>query len=487
MRALGALFLLFACVLAIKPSDHAPLRRRTQELDIRTHNSEQHSEISLFPRAPQGGQGGRKKKECKDCKRCTGNTVRHRRKCRLCVPCPAKTKADPTHQSCVPQTADGKKPQDKKQRFDDKKKQRRAEFKEKKFENFDKKLGKAKTKYQSKQQQKKQEKEREKQEKERQRERERQKERNRERNARNQKRAGWCWAILAEGGAWVAADYEGVTQDDINGLTALWPEGVPEPVEAEIPEWVLDVYPKPVIEVPQVDIAGFAGIINAISKLFNAAKPAASEAFQALKNLKPAGRPSDKAIQGASKSGFVGKVLKDQRFRDCISATAGAAAAAGVAGVAQKSTEFILYDGETPYVWNIDFSRKKEDIFPSPANANGGKQIRVYDSTEEDGHFDPGGTGEHFTYSDYKPHRNRLQYERCNAVKTWDASGFTDNRISAIGVDNGCCAMYDDENCAGNSLLFTMANREDGNLKNKHNDAISGIWCTFNVDCTGRP
>jgi hypothetical protein len=65
----------------------------------------------------------------------------------LCVPCPAKTKADPTNRSCIPETKDGKKPTTKKQMFDAEKRKRTFAYKDEKWDNFDRKKGKRKEAY----------------------------------------------------------------------------------------------------------------------------------------------------------------------------------------------------------------------------------------------------------------------------------------------------------------------------------------------------
>lgn len=324
------LFVLHYAITAVALPKSDPPSAYSMELGVNGLDPASHSLSPLYVRALPGQQpppSGRYRKndQCKACKRCVGNTVNHRKRCSVCIPCPAKTKPDRKNKSCVPETDDGRKPKDKEERFEQQKEKRRKEFKRNKFRrSFQKKLQKMKEKFKKTQQEKKEKEEKEAREK--------------KRAETKQKRAGFCWAILAEGGAWAAGDYQGVTEDDINGLTALWPENVPEPVEAEIPEWVYDGSGfKGNIE---LNSAGFGALIGALARLFQAAKPALSQTFQSLKSYKPAGKPSGKAVEGAKKSGYVGKVLRDPRFQDCIAATAGAAAAAGIAEVAQRSAEF---------------------------------------------------------------------------------------------------------------------------------------------------
>lgn len=72
-------------------------------------------------------------------------------------------------------------------------------------------------------------------------------------------------------------------------------------------------------------------------------------------------------------------------------------------------------------------------------------------------------------------------------AKTWSAHGGHDNEITAVGVKDGCCAFYDGENCEGNTFLFAMTDRQDGELTGKENDAISSVWCTFDKLCNGKP
>jgi hypothetical protein len=35
--------------------------------------------------------------------------------------------------------------------------------------------------------------------------------------------------------------------------------------------------------------------------------------------------------------------------------------------------------------------------------------------------------------------------------------------------------------------MFAIEDREDGELKDGHNDAVSSVWCTFEGICKGAP
>ncbi|KAF2270078.1 hypothetical protein CC78DRAFT_528575 [Lojkania enalia] len=484
MHPRGALFLFLNYAAVALISLRGPqLSSGSTELVVRGFGSNLDTPASLVSRRPAGNsQNNNQNQQGKSCKcaKCKENKVRHRKKCRICVPCPKNTKSDPTHRTCIPETDDGKKPKEKGKKYEEEKKKRKKEFKERKFDKYKEKWEKAKEKF-------KEMKEREERE---QREKEEREKHEKEKKERKSKRAGWCWAILAEGGAWAAADYEGVSEDDINGLTELWPDGVPEPAEAAVPEWNLRHYQIPNTMVPDMDVAGFGAIIKALGKLFQAAKPAVSEAFQNLKNMKPS-KPTQRAVEGAKKSNFVKKVLKDKRFQDCISATAGAAALViggeKIAEITQKSVKFETFDGEARWGWEFDMAIKKEDIAAAPKGENDGKQIHFYYGVNEDDHKKTNGFASHYyTHDDYGLHTDRLPYQRCKNIKDW-GNGYPDNKITALGVDNGCCAFYDGENCKKDTFLFAMTNREDGELTGKENDAISSLWCTFDKLCNGKP
>jgi hypothetical protein len=86
------------------------------------------------------------------------------------------------------------------------------------------------------------------------------------------------------------------------------------------------------------------------------------------------------------------------------------------------------------------------------------------------------------TYPDGYSRDDRLDYEGCGKAGTFD------NQLTLIQTWGGCCTFYDGENCEPGTGMFSMYNREDGDLRQHgHDNSISSFWCTFDQSCAGAP
>ncbi|CAI6340909.1 unnamed protein product [Periconia digitata] len=83
------------------------------------------------------------------------------------------------------------------------------------------------------------------------------------------------------------------------------------------------------------------------------------------------------------------------------------------------------------------------------------------------------------TWPDNYKRDKRVPYEGCLNLNSLD------NSITLVQVWGGCCAFYDDHDCK--KKMFTQTNRENGQLRGDHNDAVSSFWCTFDENCSGSP
>lgn len=70
--------------------------------------------------------------------------------------------------------------------------------------------------------------------------------------------------------------------------------------------------------------------------------------------------------------------------------------------------------------------------------------------------------------------------------ETCTSTGADPNDMAtAMKVDNGCCAFYNNDKCG--EFLFAATNRQDGELTGGENDSISSFWCTADPNCGGKP
>lgn len=288
-------------------------------------------------------------------------------------------------------------------------------------------------------------------------------------------RGGWCWVNLAMAGAWndMVDDLSNISMDEVDGMVALYPDDMPVPSGSGIPPDYVVEYDKLNIVQNQMDSSAFGGaIVQVIPKLF---KGASGGAPKIIKEFSTGARkePSKSAINAAKNSKTVQKILKDDRYLDCLTVAADAAAS-----VAKKSVTFYLPD----YRFSIDWDRTEEESSPAPeGKAQGGRSsMTLQYSASED--LTGGNQASWYTYDDSFWHRRRLPYELCQRV-----ADSLDNKMTSVSVSGGCCAFYDDQSCQSDSFLFSVQDRQDGKLRGDDNDVVGSYWCTYNIDCEGRP
>jgi hypothetical protein len=68
-----------------------------------------------------------------------------------------------------------------------------------------------------------------------------------------------------------------------------------------------------------------------------------------------------------------------------------------------------------------------------------------------------------------------------------EIGGEYNNNIEALEVRGGCCAVYDGAKCEPDGILFSMENREHGDLQGSGRNSISSMWCTMESGCKGAP
>ncbi|KAL8882540.1 MAG: hypothetical protein Q9198_000479 [Flavoplaca austrocitrina] len=84
------------------------------------------------------------------------------------------------------------------------------------------------------------------------------------------------------------------------------------------------------------------------------------------------------------------------------------------------------------------------------------------------------------SYADSMIRADRLPWETCTSTGD-DAN----DMATAIKVENGCCAFYNDDKCG--EFLFAATNRQDGEMKGGENNSISSFWCNADPTCGGKP
>lgn len=192
---------------------------------------------------------------------------------------------------------------------------------------------------------------------------------------------------------------------------------------------------------------------------------------------------SKDAVNAASKSEKVKKILKSETFQECLSAGAGQAldALPSVHSKRQQNSNKIEKDIGGNLKLIIDLDAKEKNNYPSPED-NPNILILVADETTDAGE-DETPNVQLKTFQDGYNRDDRLYYEGCGSFKGWSVN----NQITLLQSWNGCCKYYDGENCEPDTGLFKQTDREDGQLKGKDNDAVSSFWCTFDPNCAGAP
>ncbi|KAF7541548.1 hypothetical protein G7Z17_g11937 [Cylindrodendrum hubeiense] len=277
---------------------------------------------------------------------------------------------------------------------------------------------------------------------------ERQKEREEQ---KKRTRGGWCWVSLAMAGAWteMVDDVSSLSEDEVDGMLALYPDDMPIPSGNGTPPNYVVEYDLFNLAETEMDTSAFWGaIVQVIPRLF---KGASGGAPKIVKELGTGARkaPSKSAISAAKNSKTIQKILKDDRYLDCLSTAADTAI-----GVATSNLTLDVPDAR----FSIDWGRTAVESTPAPeGKAQGGfsRMTLTYSTKEDLKGYD---YAMRYTYDDSYWHRDRLPYEVCQKV--------------ADGLDNE---------------ITSLEGREDGKLRGDDNDAISSYWCTYNIDCEGRP
>lgn len=311
----------------------------------------------------------------------------------------------------------------------------------------------------------------------------RRKEARRDNNRRT--RMGWCFTLLAGLEAFDLGEIEKMPQDDIDGMVELWPED--DDLKDDIPV-IIDDY-KVGITVETINFATpaaagvpFVGIANAISKILAPFKAAGSAVAYTALRLGRRSKASDSAIKGARGSGTVSKILKDKRMMQCLRSKPEKASKARRDDQAVTEFKFQASSGSSLITVRIDANAAPNDAKVAPAEFDD-RQIIVKGMADTDSLLNPGPPPVILvTYPDKFGRANRLQYESCTTLLP-----YLQNQLTAVAVEGGCCAWYADSDCKQSSFLFTMENREDLQLDNKHNDNAEALWCTFQAGCKGAP
>ncbi|CAI6340276.1 unnamed protein product [Periconia digitata] len=296
-----------------------------------------------------------------------------------------------------------------------------------------------------------------------------------------------------------------LAKEDTNKLSDEEIEGLIEPdeddllvPETDIEEWMVRFDWKMVqrIKGDDTSTAGFFGWIGAAIKagtavsksgrvtgsvgkaLSKSGGKSSGERYTMLRNKKTKDKAaSKKSIQAAKSSSTVKKILKDKTFQDCLKLAAKTvgketledAKNAKRAGPPMKIERF---DTEE-YSISIDMKAKRTYDYPSPEDLSSNAIVMIGDKkSDARGKDEPDMTLQTFPDNYVRP--DRIPYEHCYNFK-----GMNDN-LKLLQTYGGTCSYYGSKDCK--KFLFSMTNREDGNLKGKDDKAVSSAWCTFDLN-----
>jgi hypothetical protein len=195
-------------------------------------------------------------------------------------------------------------------------------------------------------------------------------------------------------------------------------------------------------------------------------------------NVKRAGQGSKDA---AKNSGAVQNILKSKTFQECLLVGAGTALGAAATKRQETSNRYENPDVGGGVKLIIDLNAEKKEMFPSPQDEMQTMLVVADDTTDAGSDEDPDFTL--MTYPDGYNRGGRLNYEGCTSMKDYSLN----NKITLLQTWNGCCTFYNGDNCEPETSMFAQTDREDGQLRGDHNDAVSSFWCTFNTECAGAP
>ncbi|KAH7116270.1 hypothetical protein B0J11DRAFT_584301 [Dendryphion nanum] len=309
-----------------------------------------------------------------------------------------------------------------------------------------------------------------------------------ERQRKIRARRGACLALGAM--TWIPeTDVSQLTDDEIAGLQE--PDDTMPIPNFDLEDYMVTIRAKP--NIPIVDATagfGIGGLIKAItsggaliSKTGKAFKGAASGTSATLKNLKNKGKSpaSKEAVEKASKSAVVKRIVTSETLLDCVSLASTLAIAGGLSKrAAEKETVKEFTTGE---LWiRINMNQEKATapiVYPSPEDSADRTLVVVMDQNTDASK--PSLIWQ--TTPDSYWRDNRVDYATCNSIERTTIN----NEATLVQVWGGCCKFYDSGNCESVNGMFLMSNREDGQLKGKDDNAISSFWCTFDLTCAGAP
>ncbi|KAF2645133.1 hypothetical protein P280DRAFT_514584 [Massarina eburnea CBS 473.64] len=229
---------------------------------------------------------------------------------------------------------------------------------------------------------------------------------------------------------------------------------------------------KKVIVVISSDTTGWFGWISAAIKVGNAiskegkiagamAKVLIISGGKSSKRLVSIRSKTEKAITAAKKFDTVNKAVKE-----------------GTKNTKREDAPQNVDIVDAGSYWlTIDHNAKNVNNFPSPADQPTNAVILVGDNiTDARGKGNPWPTIHTWCHNYNRD--SRLPYESCWPI--WKAG--LENKLTLVQTWGGTCVFYDDMNCKKESKLLSMTNRENGQLWVKHNDAVSGVGCTMDLD-----
>lgn len=177
------------------------------------------------------------------------------------------------------------------------------------------------------------------------------------------------------------------------------------------------------------------------------------------------------------------QIEKAKAYTACVALMAagvGTSIGTGVGKREDNQTKSEKLDAGDWYL-TIDFDAEYKDDHPAPENSGNQSIFIIADEDTDANDGDPGMSIETYHDNYNRPVGSRVLYESCHKF------GTLNNKITLLQVWGGCCAFYDGDSCEADTRLFTMSNREDGQLRDSDNDAVSSYWCTFDLGCRGAP
>lgn len=311
-------------------------------------------------------------------------------------------------------------------------------------------------------------------------------------------------------------------QDDVKDLTDEEIEGMMEPDESldstllpdmDLEDYMVTIAPKPgktlkvyndeqltagppilmaimslikiAASAAKVAKAARAGAVtpSMANRVFNAfGGKTGGQRFINLKAKAKTTKASQKAVTAARSSDRIKRILNSSTFQDCLAlgAQLPGELLKAIGQRPQPPTEMKFEVGNN--IVTIDTKAEKKDNHGSPSDQPDRSILMLADADEDARNNNNVPAVTRQTAPDnYQRGDSRLLYEACGSV------GNLNNKITLIQVWGGCCRFYDGDNCEPNTRMFAMTDREDGELRGKHNDAIGSYWCTFDPGCAGSP